>query len=524
MGLSVVTNTAAMNAHRNLSLTSTGVGRSFERLSSGYRINRAADDAAGLAISEGLRSQVGGYAQAMRNTRDGVSVVQTAEGALSETTSVLQRMRDLAVQAANAGGLSTDALTGIQTELTQLTRELTRIADTTTFNGTALLDGTYHGTFQVGPHTGDTISLPIRGALDAAGLGLDGVNLAATSDPASVNAFPAQGRIERIQTGALVFLGATATPGAIEALRGTITFDGHTLDLGITYTDTDNDGAIDNAERVDQLNAAASGAGMTHRTDPFVDDGDDLIFRGRAPLPDATDTELAALSPDYSDPSPQVLEVPASTSIPPQPGGLMFPGTLAADLPTLRGSVSADGETLELGSVTYTDTDSDGTISGAEALAQLNAAAKAAGITTHDHAFVESRLITLSDDEFVDHGLSLQFRGSVPADDATPEELLRASPVFTPGQDLITRIDAAIRTVSTQRAELGAIQNRFEHTLANLGVAHENAVAALSRIRDADVAAETTVLARNQILLQAGTAMLSQANQSAQQVLKLLQA
>ncbi|OMQ16317.1 hypothetical protein A7K94_0203280 [Modestobacter sp. VKM Ac-2676] len=202
----------------------------------------------------------------------------------------------------------------------------------------------------------------------------------------------------------------------------------------------------------------------------------------------------------------------------------MFPGTLAADLPTLRGSISADGETLELGSVTYTDADSDGTISGAEALAQLNAAAKAAGITTHDHAFVETRLITLSDDEFVDHGLSLQFRGSVPADDATPEELLRASPVFTPGQDLITRIDAALGAVTTQRAELGAVQNRFEHTLANLGVAHENAVASLSRIRDADVAAETTVLARNQILLQAGTAMLSQANQSAQQVLKLLQA
>ncbi|OMQ16319.1 hypothetical protein A7K94_0203295 [Modestobacter sp. VKM Ac-2676] len=99
MGLSVVTNTSAMNAHRNLSLTSTAMGRSLERLSSGYRINRAADDAAGLAISEGLRSQVGGYAQAMRNTRDGVSVIQTAEGALSETTSVLQRMRDLAVQA-----------------------------------------------------------------------------------------------------------------------------------------------------------------------------------------------------------------------------------------------------------------------------------------------------------------------------------------------------------------------------------------------------------------------------------------
>ncbi|OMQ16318.1 hypothetical protein A7K94_0203285 [Modestobacter sp. VKM Ac-2676] len=173
----------------------------------------------------------------------------------------------------------------------------------------------------MGPAVGDTISVHIPGALDAKSLGLDGVNLAATSDPASVNAFPAQGRIDDIRAGAIVFLGATSTPGAIDALSGTITFDGHTLDLGITYTDTTGDGVIGNAERVDQLNAAASGAGITHLTDPFVDDGDDLIFRGRAPLPDATDAELAALSPDYSDPSPQVLEVPASTSIPPQAGG-----------------------------------------------------------------------------------------------------------------------------------------------------------------------------------------------------------
>src|SRR3712207_4504056 len=143
MGMSVNTNIAAMNAYRNLSSTNDAMGKSLERLSSGFRINRAADDAAGLAISEGLRSQIGGLTQAVRNTQDGTSVVQTAEGALNETTSILQRMRDLAVQASNDGSLNSDAKDSIQKEMGQLKDELTRISNTTTFNGTKLLDGTF---------------------------------------------------------------------------------------------------------------------------------------------------------------------------------------------------------------------------------------------------------------------------------------------------------------------------------------------------------------------------------------------
>src|SRR5690349_14915545 len=150
MGLRVNQNTAANNAYRNLSVTDGQMAKSLEKLSSGFRINRAADDAAGLAISEGLRAQVGGLKMAVRNAQDGVSVVQTAEGALTETHSILQRMRDLAVQAANDGGLSGAAKTNIQSEMTQLKDELTRIADTTKFNGTKLLDGNYTGTFQIG--------------------------------------------------------------------------------------------------------------------------------------------------------------------------------------------------------------------------------------------------------------------------------------------------------------------------------------------------------------------------------------
>lgn len=178
MGLSINNNIAALNSYRNLSSTQNDLSKSLEKLSSGLRINRAADDAAGLAISEGLRAQIGGTKQAVRNAQDGISVVQTAEGALTETHSILQRMRTLSVQASNDGGLSTDAKTNIQDEMDQLKTELTRIADTTQFNGSKLLDGNYTGSFQVGANTSanDKISVSISN-MSAAALGVDALDV-----------------------------------------------------------------------------------------------------------------------------------------------------------------------------------------------------------------------------------------------------------------------------------------------------------------------------------------------------------
>src|SRR5687768_2786005 len=155
------------------------MSKSLEKLSSGFRINRAADDAAGLAISEGLRSQIGGLKVAVRNTQDGISVVQTAEGALTETHSILQRMRDLSVQAGNSGGLNDDAKGNIQSEIVQLKSELDRIANTTTFNGKKLLDGSFTSTFQVGANAGETIAVNIGTAMGSVGLGVDGVDVSA---------------------------------------------------------------------------------------------------------------------------------------------------------------------------------------------------------------------------------------------------------------------------------------------------------------------------------------------------------
>jgi flagellin len=186
MGLRINQNIAAFNSYRNLSVTDGQMSKSLEKLSSGFRINRAADDAAGLAISEGLRAQVGGLKQAVRNAQDGISVVQTAEGALTETHAILQRMRDLAVQASNDGAQDATAKSAAQAEFAQLNSELDDIAGKTKFGSTNLLDGNYNKAFQVGANatetltiqiTSDTSATPVAKSLNATGLGTNALNL-----------------------------------------------------------------------------------------------------------------------------------------------------------------------------------------------------------------------------------------------------------------------------------------------------------------------------------------------------------
>jgi len=195
MGLRINNNIAAQNSYRNLSVTDTQMGKSLEKLSSGFRINRAADDAAGLSISEGLRSQIGGLKVAVRNAQDGISVVQTAEGALTETHSILQRMRDLSVQAASSGSQDSDARGAAQTEFSQLSQELNRIATTTMFGGQHLLDtatSPFVGTFQVGANTSNADQIVVSldasafgsvsiSGFDVTGLGLDQLDLSASA-------------------------------------------------------------------------------------------------------------------------------------------------------------------------------------------------------------------------------------------------------------------------------------------------------------------------------------------------------
>ncbi|GHE14329.1 flagellin N-terminal helical domain-containing protein [Klenkia taihuensis] len=412
MGMRINTNTAAMNAYRNLSVNDSQMSKSLEKLSSGFRINRAADDAAGLAISEGLRSQIGGLKVAVRNAQDGVSVVQTAEGALAETTSILQRMRDLSVQASNDGGLSTAAKGNLQAEINQLNSELNRIASSTSFNGKKLLDGSYTGNFQVGANSGEVISIAIgsNGAgMDATGLGVAGIDLT------GVGAFSSAAASGTAST---VF-----TTNATSAAAATVAF---------TSSSAAN-------------SAFASGASAT---------------------------DAAAIS----------------------------------EFAALDGTISVGGKSFNLATVDYA-----GVTTAADALTKLNSA-------------VDAALGNVG--SFTAAGNQLTFTMTDDAASSSAADIAKATPVFTAGSGAdaaIAKLDDAISKVSTQRANLGAIQNRFEHTIANLNTAVENLSESESRIRDTDMASEMTNFSKNQILVQAGTAMLAQANSSSQSVLKLLQ-
>jgi flagellin len=391
MGLRINQNIAAMNSYRNLSNTDNQLSKSLEKLSSGFRINRAADDAAGLAISEGLRAQVGGLKVATRNSQDGISVVQTAEGALNESHSILQRMRDLSVQASNDGGLNSDAKGAIQSELGQLKSELTRIADTTTFNGKKLLDSNYNGTFQVGANAGETISVKIGTAMGASGLGIAGLDVTATT--------------------------------AAGARTGTNT----TL---ASHNGTTGTAAV--------TNVSGGNYGLSE------------TFDG------------------------------------------------------LSGTVTVNGKSLDLSTVKYATG-----ASASDKMTTLNAALTSAGVAATASAGGTTTL-TLTGVAPANNSVATVAAGQVGFTSATGASAA------------ITAIDAAIKTVSNTRGDLGALQNRFEHTVNNLNVTVENLSASESRIRDADMAQEMMQFTRNQILSQAGTSMLAQANQGSQGVLSLL--
>ncbi len=387
MGLRINQNIAAMNSYRNLSATDPQMSKSLEKLSSGFRINRAADDAAGLAISEGLRSQVGGLKVAVRNAQDGISVVQTAEGALTEVHSILQRVRDLAVQAGNDSN-NTKSREAIKTESDSLVAELGRIAESTNFNGIDLLKGNGAGgnlKFQVGAAGNSNSVIEVS---------LAGANVKSIADG----------------LGAAVS-GSTAVVATPTTVTGAMTFTIGTTGNSETVT-TASVGAANSIKTVqglaDQLNA-------------------DTAFSAKLTASVDKDNQLVVQAKD---------------------GRAVVGGNTA-------GTHAAAGTGVAV-SVT------------------------AASVT------------------------GLDFTNS------------------TNAQNSIRRLDTAIQSVSTARAGLGALQNRFEHTINNLNVSVENLSASESRIRDADMAQEMMQFTRNQILSQAGTAMLAQANQGSQGVLQLL--
>jgi flagellin len=414
MSAFINTNVASLNAQRNLNTSQSSLATSLQRLSSGMRINSAKDDAAGMAISTRMTSQINGLNQAGRNANDGISLAQTAEGALGQISDNLQRMRELSVQAAN-GSLSAADRKGVQSEITQLKNEINRVGNQTSFNGTKLLDGTNGGfTFQVGADANQTIA--ISSLTDARSTALG------TSTYAEAT-------------------GTTVTPSGADdlsaadgATAGTsLLIGGFTLN-GIAITGTDFNVADTSAvtaseykefisKTVDAINVKASESGVTAQMDVAAN-GDLSIKMFGAP-----------------------------------------------------NGASADG------TITFAAGTNDGVGLGIDGV-----------------------------DGTAGNGLAVASVGFDSIDASTVSGANKA----------LTMLDGAINAVNTMRADLGAVQNRFSSTVANLQTTTENLTASRSRIQDTDFAAETASLSRGQILQQAGTAMLAQANSLPNGVLALL--
>ena len=392
-------NMNAMNAHRNMGINNTQSGKSMEKLSSGLRINRAGDDAAGLAISEKMRGQIRGLDQASRNSQDGISLIQTAEGALNETHSILQRMRELAVQAGNDTNTTVDR-TQIQEELNNLTSEINRIGNTTEFNTQKLLDGNKTGgavTTAVAETKGE-FEVTVTATAAGSKITLDGKEIAVA--------------------------GATGDIGA--AVREKL---GDKYDVEVTgkkITLTQKKGS-DTQLEVDAANVAATNVVTTGVEKKSVRDGKVKLQIGA--------NQGQSMS----------IEI----------------GDMRANALNITGTAGETG-------FTATNTVTDGTKDDAEEAAL--------DVSTHENA-----------------------------------------------ANAVTKYDQALNDVSTQRSKLGALQNRLEHTIANLGTSSENLTAAESRVRDVDMAKEMMTFSKNNILQQAAQSMLAQANQQPQQVLSLLQ-
>jgi len=455
----------------------------MQRLSSGLKINSAKDDAAGLQISNRLTSQINGLNVAIKNANDGISIAQTAEGAMQESTNILQRMRELALQSAN-GSNSAEDRASLQAEYSQLTTELTRIANTTTFGGRNLLDGSFGTTsFQVGANANETINVTL-GNVSATNIGS-----------------------QQVQTTAI-------TPSASGVTGGSITVTGS----GTTKTVTVEEGASA-AEIAKLLDGAVTGLSASARTVASLDVDADTASTSPAnfsiKVGDSKAIDMIGVTDNASlaeQLSSNASALGISVNFNEDTDELSITSDTGENI--VFGAVSTTGVTTEYGGVTVNVQDGSGKY-----------AASGTGI---DEDFIATGAVELNSSK--SYSLAGDGVGGLFAETGTTTASSKLTSVADSSittaegaQSAIAVIDKAISNIDTQRADLGAVQNRFDSTVSNLQSIVENSTSARSRIQDADFAAETAELTKQQTLQQASTAILAQANQLPSAVLSLLQ-
>lgn len=498
MALTINTNVASLNAQRNLSKSQAGLNISMERLSSGLRINSAKDDAAGLAISDRMTSQIRGLNQATRNSNDGISLAQTAEGAMQESTNILQRIRELSVQSANATNSASDRA-ALQAEVNQLKSEMNRIANSTSFNGIKILDGTFISQqFQVGANANETIEFTIQGmrSTDLGRYDLDAIN---------TTAYQGTGAASTASTSSPATNNIGTQLITINGIKGT-----STASITAGYT------AKEIATAVNQQTAAT---------------GVDALARNEATLSNLTPSGTVTLT--IGTPSKSVTVNAASS-----------PTDLTALAMAINDQSGVTGVTASVngGSITLTQAEGDDIIiedfDHSSATASLvvtggnsvTVSLSNSGTPVNDSTRVAGTIEFNSSDAYTLSSDAAPGAGSIftaAANTAVIASLQSVSDVdindVEGANDAIKIVDAALEKIDGQRGDLGAMQNRFESTISNLMNVSENLTAARSRIRDADIAQETSRMTQQNILQQAGVAILTQANQTPQLALQLLQ-
>lgn len=499
MGLSINTNVMSLNAQRNLGASQNDLAKSMQRLSSGLRINSAKDDAAGLAISDRMTSQIRGLNQAVRNSNDGISLAQTAEGALQETTNILQRMRELSVQSANDTNSASDR-SSLQDEVNQLKQEMTRIAETTSFNGKNLLDGSLTSAqFQVGANANQTISFGI-GSATADSLGVH--ELESTNDTTLVG----------IEVAVATSASAVAVDNNTVAQTLTINNAKGSTDVAVGTADTAEEIAA-NINAVSDETGVQASAETTATLSTLTLDGT-ISFNLTSSNEDAVVISAAVEATDLTNLAIALNDVTGTTGI-------------TAELSNDKASIeltNSSGADIAIDSFTSTTLLTEiGMTGGETGTEQLITGSTNASTVGGEVSFNSAATYSVSSS--IDIAAGSLFSNAV-ADTANASELSSIQSVdittVEGAASAIQSIDGAISQIDTIRGDLGAVQNRFESTIANLSNVSENLSAARSRILDADIAQETSAMTKNNILQQAGVSILAQANQAPQLALSLL--